>query len=355
MKGQTDLLSISPAEDGAMHFGLQGTAGPIDLGGMKEGFQFSVGILNTWKFYNSDFNSNIANVDNVATWLEGGIDSMTGQFKSTFQSHIQYTGPNPGLAPMLTLAADVSSWQVGDKIVVGATHFDSRESEVFTIVDCPECNSNQVKVDRTPSYTHWGRIDPRTGADQRAEVGLLSRNVRFYGEMSSDTCQYARTREQLNPDSPNAGRNYCDYFANINGYDDGNMIDMHGAHMIATAGFSNFHMSHVEIFNAGQPHLARYPIHWHHAGYVGAKGGYEDPSEINSLSIHDTFSRFVTIHATHEARVINVVGYNGHGHGFFLEDGMESENHLVGCLGILIKVNLSFENFSSKYYFGINY
>lgn len=58
---------------------------------------------------------------------------------------------------------------------------------------------------------------------------------------------------------------------------------MHGAHMIATNLFKNFHMSHVEIFNAGQPRLARYPVHWHHAGYVGEKGGYSDPSSVDSL------------------------------------------------------------------------
>ena len=97
-------------------------------------------------------------------------------------------------------------------------------------------------------------------------------------------------------------------------------------------------MSHVEIFNAGQPRLARYPIHWHHADYVGAKGGYQDPSQalktlfrklrrkislfrffyiiskpvisfVDSISIHDSFSRFVTIHGTHEAGVYNCVGY----------------------------------------------
>ena len=45
--------------------------------------------------------------------------------------------------------------------------------------------------------------------------------------------------------------------------------DMHGAHMITTSGFDNYHVSHVELFNVGQPRLARYPIHWHHAGYVG--------------------------------------------------------------------------------------
>ena len=43
----------------------------------------------------------------------------------------------------------------------------------------------KVKIDRIPSFTHWGRIDSRTGIDQRAEVGLLSRNVRFYGELGT--------------------------------------------------------------------------------------------------------------------------------------------------------------------------
>ena len=44
------------------------------------------------------------------------------------------------------------------------------------------------------------------------------------------------------------------------------------------------------------------------------------------LSIHDSYSRFVTVHGTHEAIVKDVVGYNCHGHGFFLEDGYETEN-----------------------------
>ena len=93
-----------------------------------------------------------------------------------------------------------------------------------------ECSENEVKVDRTPNNTHWGRIDPRTGADQRAEVGLLTRNVRFFGEMSSATCQYAKTRESLATDSPNNGKNFCAYYAEINGFDQ----DLHGAHVVAT-------------------------------------------------------------------------------------------------------------------------
>ena len=71
--------------------------------------------------------------------------------------------------------------------------------------------------------------------------------------------------------------------------------------------------------------------------YVGEKGGYDDPSSAVSLSIHDCFSRFITVHGTHEAIVRDNVGYNTHGHGFFLEDGYESDNWITGNLGILVK------------------
>ena len=53
-----------------------------------------------------------------------------------FSQEVSYSGPDAGGSPILELEADVSSWEVGDQIVVAATHFDSRESEVFTIVEC---------------------------------------------------------------------------------------------------------------------------------------------------------------------------------------------------------------------------
>lgn len=53
-----------------------------------------------------------------------------------FSQEVSYSGPDAGGIPILELEADVSSWEVGDQIVVAATHFDSRESEVFTIVEC---------------------------------------------------------------------------------------------------------------------------------------------------------------------------------------------------------------------------
>ena len=76
--------------------------------------------------------------------------------------------------------------------------------------------------------------------------------------------------------------------------------------------------------------LARYPIHWHLVG--DAKGQY-----IKNASIHDTYSRCVTVHGTNFLRVENNVTYNIVGHCFFLEDGIEHGNEFVRNLAIQIK------------------
>ena len=68
--------------------------------------------------------------------------------------------------------------------------------------------------------------------------------------------------------------------------------------MVFTKNFKNAHISHMEIFNAGQPRLARYPVHWHHSEYVGQAGDrYEDPSSAIGLSIHDSFRYSLMQHA----------------------------------------------------------
>jgi hypothetical protein len=312
LKGQTSFIATTAnPETGEMHRGVKGTVGPIDLGGMKTGFQFQAEIANNWWWNNRNviiYTSDIERMMNAGgdPWDHFTEENDCDIFQQNFKQEIVYSGPRKGEAPILTVADDVSSWNVGDTILVTATNYDPNESETFTIVECDECAANQVKVDRAPTNTHWGRIDDETGADQRAEVALLTRNVRFYGEMDpANTCKYARTREQDNANSPNVDNNYCWYYTDVNGGE----MDLHGAHSMITENFNNFHMTHIEIFNAGQPRVGRYPVHWHLADYVGERGGYEDPSYIDSLSIHDCFSRFATIHATHEV-IITVVCQN---------------------------------------------
>ena len=50
-------------------------------------------------------------------------------------------------------------------------------------------------------------------------------------------------------------------------------------------------------------------------------------------SIHDTFSRCVTIHGTHNVTLEGNVAFNHLGHCYFLEDGGEQHNDLIGNLG----------------------
>ncbi len=94
---------------------------------------------------------------------------------------------------------------------------------------------------------------------------------------------------------------------------------------------SRMYVSGVELNRMGQNmHLARYPIHWHLVGE--AKGQY-----IENSSIHDTYSRCVTIHGTNDVRVQNNVTYNTVGHCFFLEDAVETGNQFVHNLGMMTK------------------
>ena len=76
--------------------------------------------------------------------------------------------------------------------------------------------------------------------------------------------------------------------------------------------------------------LARYPMHWHLIG-EGA-GQY-----IRNASIHDTYSRCVTVHGTNNLSIENNVTYNTVGHCFFLEDGIETGNRFVHNLAIQTK------------------
>ncbi|HEY5412007.1 MAG TPA: hypothetical protein VIJ94_14900, partial [Caulobacteraceae bacterium] len=58
---------------------------------------------------------------------------------------------------------------------------------------------------------------------------------------------------------------------------------------------------------------------------------------IQNSSIHDTYSRCVTVHGTNDVRVENNVTYNTVGHCFFLEDAVEHGNQFIHNLAMLTK------------------
>jgi cell migration-inducing and hyaluronan-binding protein len=183
---------------------------------------------------------------------------------------------------------DAKGWWVGDVIVLASTDFDPHQAERRTISGI---KGNTITLDRKLDYMHYGRIT--FGVDERGEVGMLTRNILI----------------QASPDADKT---------------------LFGGHVMAIIA-SKMYVSGVEFDRMGQNmHLARYPVHWHLVG--DAKGQY-----IQNSSIHDTYSRCVTVHGTNDVRVENNVTYNNIGHCFFLEDGVEHGNQFIHNLGILTK------------------
>uniref|UniRef100_A0A8C7RZN3 hyaluronoglucosaminidase n=1 Tax=Oncorhynchus mykiss TaxID=8022 RepID=A0A8C7RZN3_ONCMY len=210
---------------------------------------------------------------------------------------------------VLNLQDDVHTWQPGNHVVVASTDYSMHQAEEFTLLPCPHCTSRQVRVQGEPQFGHMGEIVD--GVDMRAEVALLSRNILIYGEMEN-TCY---------------GNNWCQFFGH----------DTYGGHIKIFGNFTSVHLSHVELRNMGQQEQGRYPVHFHRCGDVDWRGGYREPAYVDGLSIHHSFSRCITIHATNGLLVKDTVGYDTLGHCFFLEDGMEQRNTFFHNLGLVTR------------------
>jgi cell migration-inducing and hyaluronan-binding protein len=183
---------------------------------------------------------------------------------------------------------NAGGWRQGDVIALASTDFDSTQAEERTIAAIA---GNVITLDQPLKYMHFGKIT--FGVDERGEVGLLTRNILIQA-------------------SEDAERSYF------------------GGHIMAEAG-GKMYVSGVELNRMGQNmHLARYPIHWHLDGE--GQGQY-----IANSSIHNTYSRCVTVHGTNDVRVQNNVTYNTVGHCFFLEDAIETGNQFVHNLGMMTK------------------
>jgi cell migration-inducing and hyaluronan-binding protein len=183
---------------------------------------------------------------------------------------------------------DASEWRVGDEIVLASTDFNPRQAERRTIT---RVSGNTISFAEPLEYMHYGEIT--FGVDERGEVAMLTRNIKV--QASEDAAE--------------------SYF---------------GGHIMAMAG-SKAYVDGVELNRMGQHlTLARYPMHFHILG-EGA-GMY-----IRNASIHDTYSRCVTVHGTNNLRIENNVTYNTVGHCFFIEDGIETGNQFIRNLAIQTK------------------
>ena len=219
---------------------------------------------------------------------QGGTIRIHGKDRTEWT----FLGANAAVgATSLTLSEDID-WQVGDTILVTSSRLAWSEAETRTIT---AVNGRTVAFTPGLSFLHNGSTTTRTRtsdgkswtANLRAEVGLLSRNIKIQGDAASETSGF-------------------------------------GGHIMVmpTSGISGYaFIQGVELYRMGQKSaLGRYPMHWHMCAQDGAGQYFRDSA------VHHSFNRAITIHGTESTLVDNNFCYDHLGHGIFLEDGSERFN-----------------------------
>jgi hypothetical protein len=210
----------------------------------------------------------------------------------------------------LTLqVTDYVDWQVGQWIVVAGTDFSPDSAEFVQISDV-SCVAHTgpctITLDSTTPLVnyHFGSPAPHTGmaafndgasrnygVDERAEVALISRNVKL---TSTITGTHLHRGGEIRI---------------LNGY---KAVEIQG----------------VELEKFGKDQHGSYPIHFYKVGDAPSK------TLIDSNSIHHGYNHCITLHSTNNVTIGNNVCARIVDHLFYLETGSETGNTFVGNLGI---------------------
>lgn len=298
--GTTVLMDVSPPAlegldvSGTLIFDRQDLAltadwitvrGRLEIGSESRPFTHRATITLT----GTDVTENISGTGTKMIAVLGGILEIHGEPRNSWM-RLGATAVKGATQIQLEKPSD---WRAGDRIVLASSDFDPFQAEEVIV---RSISGATVTIEQPLKFSHWGEMQNVAGTplDERAEVGLLTRNVRIQGDESSAATGF-------------------------------------GGHVIIMVG-STAHIESAEFYRMGQRGIvARYPIHWHMASHVA--GHY-----VRNNSIWKTFNRCVTIHGSHDATVANNVCYDHLGHGYFLEDGIETKNIVAGNLGLATRI-----------------
>ncbi|MEL7497651.1 MAG: G8 domain-containing protein [Planctomycetota bacterium] len=236
----------------------------------------------------------------------------------------------------------VVQWEMGDKIVIASSSYDYAEEEVRVITDVADLGNGKTRLSFVEplEFRHYGVKEVYGGThaegttpasqtyeiDMRAEVALLSRNIKIEGLEEQDT------------DVAFGDRANAEYVNRIraNGLSDAEAAAAPeqqvnngvGGHLMFMKNSGQIIVDGVQLDRLGQAsQKGRYPIHWH-------LGEDRSGDLLRNTSITNSNNRGVTIHGTSNLTIEGVVLHDIHGHGFFFEDAVETGNQLVGNLAL---------------------
>lgn len=247
--------------------------------------------------------------------------------------------------PIKSAADDgVLNWEVGDEIVIASTSYDYREEEtrILTGVKNNGDGTTTLSFEDALLHDHYGETEKyrendslgreSLAIDMRAEVALLSRNVKVTGLETQDTDEHFGDRKRVMTEDR----------VRANGLGEFELFDKDGkstapakqvangvgGHIMIMPGSGDIVVDGVQLDRLGQAsQKGRYPIHWH-------LGDDRSRDIFRNSSVTNSNNRGVTIHGTNKLTIEGVVVHDVHGHGFFFEDAVETENTLLGNLVI---------------------
>jgi hypothetical protein len=212
----------------------------------------------------------------------------------------------------LHVADDVTQganpWRIGDWIVVATTSFSPFETEFVKISDIKKETTgggSEISLETGLRHYHFGGLDPglpskdnyednektNFGVDERAEVGLISRNILFTAEVSS-------------------------------------VEDHWGGEVLICPEFSEARMVGVELEKFGKDKLNSYPLHFHMLQDVQGK------TTVKANSIHHSYNHGITVHSTSNLTVNDNVCARIVGHIFYEQVGDERNTLFQRNLGL---------------------
>ena len=147
-------------------------------------------------------------------------------------------------------------------------------------------------------------------AETRAAVALLTRSIRIVSAGDSiPTTEAGRT---------------CKFDCFPTGY--------YGGHTMFRQGIKLVQVQGVEFYQLGQGgRKGRYPVHLHLLRLAPATTFVKDSS------VNESMTRWFTFHGTQNVTLARNVGWKSIGHGYYLEDGTETDNKLYSNIGIFAR------------------
>ena len=118
---------------------------------------------------------------------EGGNLDFHGQEKLSWTKLAETLIPVQGESEYIIKLVDQPfGWLPGDKLVIASTDFDMYQAEEVELLECEfhEFQFSQCLIRADLNFTHYGKI--YKDVDMRAEVGLLSRNIKIHGHVNDE-------------------------------------------------------------------------------------------------------------------------------------------------------------------------